>query len=191
MVKEFVIDLFCGAGGTSTGIHLANGSSKVTACVNHDLKAIESHRLNHPKAKHMVEDIRNPEVVFFLKLRVDALRKLYPGCIITIWASLECTNFSKAKGGLPRDADSRTLANHLFMYLDALHPDYLMIENVEEFMSWGPLDKNGKPVNKTRGSDYIKWIDNVKSRDYNFAYRLINAADLGAYTSRKRYFAQF
>lgn len=190
-MKEFVIDLFCGAGGTSIGIHLAACDTAVTACVNHDAKAIESHRLNHPWAKHFIEDIRNPEVVFFLKLRVDALRKLYPGCIITIWASLECTNFSKAKGGLPRDADSRTLANHLFMYLDSLKPDYLMIENVEEFMSWGPLDDKGKPVSKTRGSDYMKWVENVKSRDYRFAYRLINAADLGAYTSRKRFFAQF
>lgn len=190
-MKEFVIDLFCGAGGTSTGIHLANCDTVVTACVNHDAKAIESHRLNHPWAKHFIEDIRNPEVVFFLKLRVDALRKLYPGCIITIWASLECTNFSKAKGGLPRDADSRTLANHLFMYLDALQPDYLMIENVEEFMSWGPLDKNGKPVSKHKGEDFIKWRDAIKSRNYNFEDRLINAADLGAFTSRRRYFAQF
>ena len=190
-MKEFVIDLFCGAGGTSTGIHLADCDTTVTACVNHDAKAIESHKINHPWAKHFIEDIRNPEVVFFLKLRVDSLRKIYPDCIITIWASLECTNFSKAKGGLPRDADSRTLANHLFMYLDALDPDYLMIENVEEFMSWGPLDEKGKPVSKKRGSDYLKWIENVKSRNYHFAHRLINAADLGAYTSRRRYFAQF
>lgn len=190
-MKEFVIDLFCGAGGTSTGIHLANCDTTVTACVNHDKKAIESHRINHPWAKHFIEDIRNPEVVFFLKLRIDALRKLYPGCIITIWASLECTNFSKAKGGLPRNADSRTLANHLFMYLDTLDPDYLMIENVEEFMSWGPLDEKGKPISKKRGSDYMKWVENVEKRDYRFAYRLINAADLGAYTSRRRYFAQF
>ncbi|HET8838477.1 MAG TPA: DNA cytosine methyltransferase [Flavobacteriaceae bacterium] len=190
-MKEFVIDLFCGAGGTSTGIHLANCDTQVTACVNHDSKAIESHRLNHPKAKHFIEDIRNPEVVFFLKLRVDALRKLYPHCIITIWASLECTNFSKAKGGLPRDADSRTLADHLFMYLDGLHPDYLMIENVIEFMAWGPLCEKGKPVSMKKGTDYLKWIDKIKSRGYRFDWKELNAADFGAYTSRKRYFAQF
>lgn len=190
-MKEFVIDLFCGAGGTSTGIHLANCDTTVTACVNHDAKAIESHRLNHPWAKHFIEDIRNPEVVFFLKLRVRALRKLYPGCIVTIWASLECTNFSKAKGGLPRDADSRTLANHLYMYLDALKPDYLMIENVEEFMSWGPLDEKGKPVSKKRGVDYLNWVEQIKSREYQFDYRILNAADFGAFTSRRRYFAQF
>lgn len=190
-MKEFVIDLFCGAGGTSTGVHLANCDSTVTACVNHDAKAIESHRLNHPEAKHFIEDIRNPEVVFFLKLRVDALRKLYPGCIITIWASLECTNFSKAKGGLPRDADSRTLAEHLYMYMEGINPDYLMIENVVEFMAWGPLDEKGKPVSKKRGRDYLRWIDNIRDYGYRFDWKELNAADYGAYTSRTRYFAQF
>lgn len=190
-MREFVIDLFCGAGGTSAGVHLADCSSTVTACVNHDAKAIESHRLNFPDAKHFVEDIRNPEVVFFLKLRVNALRKKYPNCIITIWASLECTNFSNAKGGLPRDADSRTLAEHLFMYLEELNPDYLMIENVIEFMSWGPLDDKGKPVSRKRGRDYLKWIQNVMEFGYNFDWNEINSADLGAYTSRSRYFAQF
>lgn len=190
-IKEFIIDLFCGAGGTSTGIHLADCDSVVTACVNHDKKAIESHRLNHPWAKHFIEDIRNPEVVFFLKLRVDALRRKYPGCIITIWASLECTNFSKAKGGMPRKADSRTLANHLPMYLELLDPDYLQIENVMEFMSWGPLDVNGKPESKKKGIDYLKWVDTIKSFGYNFDWEQLNAADFGAYTSRSRYFAQF
>ena len=191
MVREFVIDLFCGAGGTSSGVHLANCDSTVTACVNHDLKAIESHRLNYPNAKHFVEDIRNPEVVFFLKLRVDALRRMFPDCIITIWASLECTNFSKAKGGLPREADSRTLAEHLFMYLEGLDPDYLMIENVVEFMSWGPLDENGKPVSRKRGKDYLKWIQDIQDFGYRFDWKELNSADFGAYTSRTRYFAQF
>lgn len=189
--REFVIDLFCGAGGTSEGVHLSKGNSKVIACVNHDSKAIESHRLNHPQAKHFIEDIRNPEVVWFLKIRVDALRKLYPECIITVWASLECTNFSKAKGGLPRKADSRTLANHLEMYMEALTPDYLMIENVVEFMSWGPLDQKGKPVSKKRGQDYLNWIDSIREYGYRYDWRELNSADFGAYTSRNRFFAQF
>jgi len=190
-MKEFVIDLFSGAGGTSTGVHLADADVKVTACVNHDRMAIESHRLNHPLAKHFIEDIRNPEVVFLLKIRVNALRKMYPNCIITIWASLECTNFSKAKGGLPRDADSRTLAEHLFMYIEELQPDFLMIENVIEFMCWGPLCENGKPISKRAGSDYVRWTNKVQSYGYNFDWRELNAADFGAYTSRSRYFAQF
>jgi DNA (cytosine-5)-methyltransferase 1 len=200
MPKEFIIDLFCGAGGTSTGAHLSNNTEShkikdletvVIACVNHDEKAIQSHKINHPSAKHFIEDIRNPEVVWFLKLRVNALRKLYPDCIITVWASLECTNFSKAKGGLPREADSRTLADHLFMYLDAINPDYLMIENVMEFMSWGPLDKNGKPISRKAGKDYVRWTEKVKTYGYRFDWKELNAADYGGYTTRRRYFAQF
>ncbi len=218
-MREFVIDLFCGAGGTSAGVHLANNESKVVFCVNHDLKAIESHRLNHPFAKHLTEDIRNPEVLFWLKLRVNALRKIYPDCIITVWASLECTNHSRAKGGLSRDGDSRTLADHLEMYLKAINPDYLMIENVTEFRDWGPLrikedtrkskkgsycnivldpkSKNKKikykmiPIKEKKGIDYIRWVDFIKSLGYKFDSKNINAADYGAYTSRNRFFAQF
>jgi DNA (cytosine-5)-methyltransferase 1 len=191
MVKEFVIDLFCGAGGTATGIHLANCDSEVVACVNHDAKAIESHKLNHPKAVHYTEDIRNPEVVAKLKIQVQELRYKYPLCVITIWASLECTNFSKAKGGLPRDADSRTLAEHLNMYVEAINPEYLMIENVQEFMSWGPLDTLGKPISRFKGSDYTAWVDSIKKYGYDFDYRILNSADFGAPQSRKRYFSQF
>lgn len=100
-------------------------------------------------------------------------------------------NFSRAKGGQPRDADSRTLAEHIFRYLDDIRPDALWIENVEEFMSWGPLDANGKPVSKKSGSDYMRWVNEVTAYGYGYDYRILNAADYGAFTSRKRYFAQF
>lgn len=191
MINVYWIDLFCGAGGTSTGIHMANVKAKVLACVNHDAKAIESHRENHPDCHHFTEDIRDFKVVLKLKKIVEELREKEPDCIINIWASLECTNYSKAKGGLPRDADSRTLAEHLFMYLDELNPDYLYIENVREFMSWGPLDSKGKPLSRDKGKDYIRWVQNIENRGFDFSYRLLNSADYGAYTSRERYFAQF
>ena len=110
---------------------------------------------------------------------------------MVLWASLECTNFSKAKGGQPRDADSRTLAEHLFRYIEAIDPDYIQIENVEEFMSWGPLDERGKPVSRTRGRDYLRWVCNVRRYGYDFAHRLMNAADYGARTTRKRFFGIF
>ena len=111
--------------------------------------------------------------------------------LVVLWASLECTNFSKAKGGQPRDADSRTLAEHLFRYIEAIDPDYIQIENVEEFMSWGPLDERGKPVSRTRGRDYLRWVCNVRRYGYDFAHRLMNAADYGARTTRKRFFGIF
>lgn len=185
------IDLFCGAGGTTTGIHLANANAKVIACVNHDQKAIESHKANHPDCLHLTEDIRDFKVVQHLKILVNKLRNQQPDCIINIWASLECTHFSKAKGGLPRDADSRTLANHLFMYLEHLKPEYLYIENVREFMSWGALNNNGSPISRNKGSQYIKWSNNVQNYGYKYQYKLLNAADFGAYTSRLRYFGIF
>ncbi len=142
----FWIDLFCGAGGTSTGIQFANIKNMfVAACVNHDENAINSHRENHPETLHFTEDIRDFNVVIKLKRLLDALRIEFPECVVNIWASLECTNFSKAKGGQSRDADSRTLANHMFMYLEHLNPNYFWVENVTEFQAWGPL--TGKVIN--------------------------------------------
>ena len=185
------IDLFCGAGGTTTGIHLANANAKVLACVNHDAKAIESHQANHPDCHHFTEDIRDFAVVLKIKKLVDEIRIADPGCLINIWASLECTNYSKAKGGQPRNADSRTLAHHLFMYIDELDINYLYIENVREFMAWGPLDVFGKPISKDKGKDYLKWISDIKKRGFDYDFRLLNSADFGAYTSRERYFGQF
>lgn len=190
-MKVYWIDLFCGAGGTSTGIHMANVKAEVIACVNHDAIAIESHRANHPDCVHFTEDIRDFNVVLKLKKIVEDLRTSDPDCVINIWASLECTNYSKAKGGLPRDADSRTLAIDLFMYIDELNPDYLFIENVREFMAWGALDSKGRPVSRDKGKDYIKWVNNIENRGYIYSFRLLNSANYGAYTSRERYFGQF
>ena len=189
MEHLYFIDLFAGAGGTSTGAHLAGAN--VIACVNHDANAIASHKTNHPYTHHFTEDIRDFAVVAKLKVLVDRIRIEDPMAIIAVWASLECTNFSNAKGGMPRDADSRTLAEHLFMYLEELNPDYLMIENVREFMSWGDLDEKGKPVSRDKGRLYNKWVNNIRSRGYNYDYRLLNSADFGAYTARLRYFSIF
>lgn len=190
-MNVYWIDLFCGAGGTSTGIHMANVNAKVIACVNHDAVAIESHRANYPNCLHFTEDIRDFNVVLKLKKIVTELRAKEPECLVNIWASLECTNYSKAKGGLPRDADSRTLAIDLFMYIDELNPDYLFIENVREFMAWGVLDSKGRPVSRDKGKDYIKWVKSIENRGYTYSFRLLNSANYGAYTSRERYFGQF
>ncbi|MEI7675906.1 MAG: DNA cytosine methyltransferase [Bacteroidales bacterium] len=188
------IDLFAGAGGTSTGVETSkiNGQqcAKVIACVNHDKNAIASHAANHPDALHFTEDIRTLELTG-LVAHTQMMKIRYPDAALVLWASLECTNFSKAKGGLPRDADSRTLAEHLFRYIDALQPDYIHIENVEEFMSWGALDDNGKPLSRDNGNDYRRWVKNIKQCGYRYEYRILNAADFGAFTSRKRFFAQF
>lgn len=193
-MKLYFIDLFCGAGGVTTGLHNATIDGKniaeVIACVNHDKNAIKSHYLNHPNTVHFTEDIRTLDIYGIIEM-VKAIRLKDPKAKICIWASLECTNFSRAKGGLPRNADSRTLAEHLYRYIEQINPDYIYIENVEEFMSWGPLDKNGKPINKKSGRDYLRWIQHIKSYGYAYDYRILNSADYGAYTSRKRYFGMF
>jgi DNA (cytosine-5)-methyltransferase 1 len=126
-----------------------------------------------------------------IKELVVSLRKESPNCIINIWASLECTHFSKAKGGLSRDADSRTLADHLYKYIEQIDPDYVYIENVREFMTWGPLDKNGKPIKSKKGIDYNRWKEAIKFYGYEYQSELLNSADYGAYTSRERYFGIF
>ena len=193
-IELFVIDLFCGAGGLSEGVEEArldgNRCGKVVCCVNHDKNAILSHDANIPDALHFIEDIRTLELSPISTI-VERIRQLYPNAMIMLHASLECTNFSKAKGGQPRDADSRTLAEHLFRYIDVIDPDYIQIENVEEFMSWGDMDENGKPISMDKGRLYQKWVRNVKKYGYNFEHRILNAADFGAYTTRKRFFAIF
>lgn len=194
MIKLLYIDLFCGAGGTSTGVENARYAdeqcAKVIACVNHDANAIASHAANHPDALHLTEDIRTLELSP-LVAHVERMKKIYPNALVVLWASLECTNFSKAKGGQPRDADSRTLAEHLFRYIESINPDYIQIENVEEFMSWGDMDEYGHPISKDKGRCYEKWKRNVKRYGYDFDWRILNAADYGAYTTRKRFFGIF
>lgn len=189
-----LIDLFSGAGGVSTGADRAtiNGKKAVTvlAAVNHDELAIASHRANHPHTTHFVEDIRTLNLSLLSQM-VARARAANPNALVIVWASLECTNFSKAKGGLPRDADSRTLADHMDRYIVALKPDIFYYENVVEFMSWGPLDEKGKPISKTSGKDYILWVNRIQRMGYVYEKRVMNSANFGAYTSRERLFGQF
>ncbi len=185
-----VVDLFCGFGGTTTGFLKTKGLAKVIACVNHDPKAIKSHWLNHKSVKHFEEDIRTLDLAPLVAL-VKKWRAKYPDAKLILWASLECTNFSKAKGGKPRDADSRTLADHLPRYREALDPDYIQIENVVEFMAWGPLDDAGKPISKRNGEDWLRWRTEMCGNRYVDDWKQLNSADFGAHTSRNRLFGIF
>lgn len=220
-IQLLYIDLFCGAGGTSTGVENAvvDGKkiAKVIACVNHDRNAIASHKANHPDAIHYTEDIRTLELGPMQK-HIALARRTYPGAKIVLWASLECTNFSRAKGGMSRDADSRTLAEHLFRYVETLNPDIIQIENVDEFQTWGPLiakrkadgsvvmtrKSSGKgkdrrtweepamlPDPEHKGEYYHRWVAEMCSYGYRFESRILNSADYGAYTSRRRFFGIF
>lgn len=188
-IDFLLIDLFCGAGGTTTGAE-KSGRCKVIAAINHDPLAISSHAANHAQVLHMEEDI----LLADLGVVIDCVEKnkaKYPGAKVILWASLECTNFSNAKGGLPRDADSRSLANGMHRYLEQLNPDYFLVENVREFMSWGDLDCNGKPISKVAGREYIRWVKAVQAHGYAHDWRMLNAADFGGVTIRERYFGAF
>ena len=220
-IRLLYIDLFCGAGGTSTGVENAviNGKkiAKVIACVNHDKNAIASHKANHPEAIHYTEDIRTLDLGPMTK-HIALARLTYPKAKVVLWASLECTNFSRAKGGMSRDADSRTLAEHLFRYVEALNPDLIQIENVDEFQTWGPLIEKRKadgsivmtkkssgkgkdrktweepamlPDPEHKGEYYHRWVEEMCSYGYRFESRILNSADYGAYTSRRRFFGMF
>ena len=130
-IKFIIVDLFCGAGGTTSGFSWATVDgkpiAKVIACVNHDPLAIRSHAANFPECVHFQEDVRNMDFQH-LSAVVDAARKRYPEARLILWASLECTHFSGAKTG-SRDADSRTLAHSLYDYVEVLRPDFVQIEN--------------------------------------------------------------
>lgn len=186
------IDLFCGAGGVTTGISKVPGVH-VLACVNHDADAIASHAANHPRTLHYTEDIRTLDTAPMVS-RLETLRARYPWAKTVLWASCECTNFSRAKGGRPRDPDSRSLAEHLYRYIEAINPDYIQIENVTEFLDWGPMvEKNGQmfPDSARKGELFKAWFSHVEGMGYRGESRIFNAADYGAYTSRKRLFVQF
>lgn len=198
MIIILIVDLFCGAGGVTEGFEQAQVEGvefRVLAGVNHDAKAIESHTANHPKTHHFIEDVRDFTVVKkmgrLLKKEKEALQKLGHTVFVLLHASLECTNFSNAKGGKPRDGDSRSLADCMPVYINTLSPDYFTVENVREFMSWGPLDEKGKPISRQKGKDYVRWTQQIESIGYTYSHRLMNAADYGAYTSRLRYYALF
>lgn len=206
-MKYGFIDLFCGCGGTSSGIEEIPNAF-VFACVNHDKNAILSHKSNHPGALHFIEDIRTVSIQILID-KANEVRKQYPGIKICLWASLECTNHSNAKGGMSRDADSRTLAEHLFRYFP-IGFDLIFIENVREFKAWGPLEHKhidgipqfvikGKdkgrpvmiPIKHLKGIDYDKWVKAVESEGFKFEDTIINCADIGCPTTRKRLFIQF
>jgi len=210
----YVIDLFCGAGGTTTGIERAKlfgkRVSKVIACVNHDPLAIQSHKVNHKKVWHFIEDIRTLEVSKLVSL-INQYKRKDPQAVFIVWASLECTNLSIAKGSVSRDPDSRTLCDHMYRYVEALSPDYFWIENVREFRTNGPLrlkcsvsledrselavDNKGKliylPNAEHKGEFFEAWKKAICAYGYHYEDRDLNSADFGEFTKRIRYYAQF
>jgi len=183
MIDFQLADLFCGAGGTSTGALealSALGYRPSLTAINHWPRAVETHQANHPGARHLCTGIDsvNP-------------RELYPdGKLDLLWASPECTHHSRARGGKPKHEQSRATAWCVVRWVEAVQPQTVMVENVIEFRDWGPLDENGKPIKSLKGVTFKAWIEALRSLGYKVEYRIFCAADYGDPTTRKRLFVQ-
>lgn len=179
-MRDLIIDCFAGGGGASVGIEMALGRH-VDIAINHNPQAIRMHKTNHPDTLHLTEDIFKVDLQKYVKGRHVAL----------MWASPDCTSHSKAKGGKPREKGLRILPWAVYKHAKAILPDVILMENVEEIQQWGPLDKQGYPIKERKGEDYQKFITAMKSLGYVFESRELVAADYGAPTTRKRWYAVF
>ena len=175
-----IIDAFAGGGGASVGIEMALGKP-VDIAINHDPAAILMHKTNHPSTLHLTEDI----------FKVDLQKYVGGKHVDLMWASPDCTSHSKAKGGQPRKQGLRILPWAVFKHARQILPDVIIMENVEEIQQWGPLDDEGKPIKERAGEDYNRFVTAMKSLGYMFDSRELVAADYGAPTTRKRWYAIF
>lgn len=179
-MNGIIIDCFAGGGGASQGIEQAL-HRPVDIAVNHDPQAIRMHKVNHPHTLHLTEDI----------FTVDLERYVAGRHVALMWASPDCTSHSKAKGGQPRKRGLRILPWAVFKHARKLLPDVIIMENVEEIQQWGPLDAQGFPIKARVGEDYRKFIAAMQSLGYAFDSRELIAADFGAPTTRRRWYAVF
>jgi DNA (cytosine-5)-methyltransferase 1 len=175
------VDLFCGAGGTSTGLvraaERAGRNLKLTA-VNHWPLAIETHSRNHPAAIHWCETLDSlPPHKAVPERRLDILV-----------ASPECTHHSAARGGMPMNDQSRASAWHIIRWAEMLRPHSILVENVKEWQHWGPIGSNGRPLKSKRGTLFQAWVQALRSLGYKVEYRTLVAADYGDPTTRERFF---
>ena len=174
---ELIVDNFAGGGGASTGIELATGYS-VDIAINHDPEAIKMHRANHPNTKHYCENV----------WVVDPVKACGGHPVALAWFSPDCKHFSKAKGGKPKDKNIRGLAWVACRWAGLVRPRVIMLENVEEFKTWGPLGRRHHPIKAKQGETFQKFIQQLTDLGYEVQFRELVAADYGAPTMRKRFF---
>lgn len=176
LLDEIIVDNFAGGGGASTGMELATGRV-VDIAINHDPDAILMHRTNHPHTTHYQASVWDVDPVEVCRGRPVGLA----------WFSPDCKHFSKAKGGKPVDKNIRGLAWIVLRWAGTVRPRVIILENVEEFQTWGPVRK-GKPMKKLTGQTFRKWLDQLRNLGYDVEWRELVAADYGAPTTRKRFF---
>lgn len=174
---ELLVDNFAGGGGASTGIELATGYS-VDIAINHDPEAIKMHKANHPNTKHYCENV----------WAVDPVKACGGHPVALAWFSPDCKHFSKAKGGKPKDKNIRGLAWVACRWAGLVRPRVIMLENVEEFKTWGPLGRRHHPIKSKQGETFRKFVQQLTDLGYEVEFRELVAADYGAPTMRKRFF---
>ena len=175
LLDEIIVDNFAGGGGASTGIELATGR-EVTIAINHDPAAILMHKTNHPYTEHLQDSVWNIDPVEICAGRPVGLA----------WFSPDCKHFSKAKGAALVDKNIRGLAWIVLKWAGTVRPRVIILENVEEFKTWGPVRK-GKPIKAKAGQTFDKWFSQLEALGYEIEYRELVAADYGAPTTRKRF----
>lgn len=175
-MRELIIDSFAGGGGASLGIELATGR-RVDIAINHDEAAILMHKTNHPSTKHYCENIWD----------VDPIEATGGRPVGLMWASPDCRHFSKAKGGKPVEKKIRGLAWVVLKWAGKVRPRVIILENVEEFVTWGPVRK-GRPVKSKKGVTFEKFVSQLRTLGYQVDWRELRACDYGAPTTRKRFF---
>ena len=183
-MKELnIVDMFCGGGGESTGLIEAAhecGFEINLSAINHWERAIETHAANYPSADHWCENVQHIDPT---KLRAGKNTDL-------MWASPGCQHFSVARGGKPKVESMRSPAWEVLRFAEELRPKRIIIENVPEFQTWGPLDDSGKQIQSMRGRTFTAFIAGLESLGYAVEWRILCAADYGAPTSRRRLFIQ-
>lgn len=172
-----IVDNFAGGGGASVGIEQAMGRP-VDIAINHDPEAIAMHMVNHPKTRHYTEDVWDSDPV-----------KVCEGEPVDLaWFSPDCKHFSKAKGGKPRDKNIRGLAWVAIRWAVMVRPKVIILENVEEFKTWGPLDNDGNIIDGRKGETFQSFVEQLKALGYAVDFRELTACAYGAPTKRKRFF---
>ena len=171
------MDNFAGGGGASTGIELATGYS-VDIAINHDPEAIRMHKVNHPNTEHYCENV----------WAVDPVKACKGHPVGLAWFSPDCKHFSKAKGGKPKDKNIRGLAWVASRWAGLVRPRVIMLENVEEFKTWGPLNRRHHPIRAKQGKTFERFVQQLRDLGYEVEFRELIAADYGAPTMRKRFF---
>jgi|GEM_PF-759935 len=187
--KELIhVDMFCGAGGATLGAHRAMARLKrslklrdvqiETVAINHWTLAVETHSANFPKSMHICN-------------RVEAVspREAVPGGVVhLLTAGPECTHHSKARGGKPKNDQSRASAWHIVHWCESLDVRSLIVENVEDFVTWGPLNVDGHPIEGTKGKTFLAWLNALESLGYRYEWRILNSANFGDPQTRERFF---